>query len=657
MVSDPPSVDPRIRSGKELKKKNKSKEKFEFDENNARVSFEKSASMRSEKQLSAIIGVLGFLFGFLICSGVLSSVLDFDFGSIDGFGKFSIAVLMGCVVGLLYMPAGKNARSFWLGSDQLQSNLEIFSYGWFAEMLVNKNVDSSKEANAAISLVGNVGLSPEEFAKLRLLCLLLLGVIQIVALRPNLQMYLNEAVLSWYQKLHASKVLDLDFSWAKLPITSSIVPPLSASHRHRSWFHLGFLAQIVCSISNHRRRSHLAVTDPGSCGLSSHLRPPLSLASRRCGFSCANCFLDSLHDAGLHGGVRLQAMGNGEEHPSTLTPCSSNPPSVEFNEDRPNPQKMEDCSSGTRQNVEIDGDDMIEKPKKGMEFNFIEDLLSYYKSYGKKCGFGVMTKRTERGEDQIVRKTECKANINALRCDGKLQLTTVHNIHNHGLSPKKSSFFRCNREVSDAVKRVLDTNDMAGVRMNKSFRSLVVGVGGFENLPFLEKDCRNYIDKARHLRLGAGGAGALREYFLRMQYKNPRFFALMDLNDDGSEEDSSTKCSCGLFQIRGILCKHILVVLRYNEIKFLPDSYILDRWGKDIKKRYTLIHSSYDAGEQHVDSNRYSEMLNICYQMITLAAGLREHTQDVKAKLYGMIDLYHANQEPPTMTQLGSNVG
>ncbi|KAK0599981.1 hypothetical protein LWI29_010414 [Acer saccharum] len=89
------------------------------------VSFEKSASKRSEKQLSVKIGVLGFL----ICSGVLSSVLDFDFGSIDGFGKFSVAVLMSCVVAFLYTPAGKNARSFWLGSDQLRSNLEIFSRG------------------------------------------------------------------------------------------------------------------------------------------------------------------------------------------------------------------------------------------------------------------------------------------------------------------------------------------------------------------------------------------------------------------------------------------------------------------------------------------------------------------------------------------------
>ncbi|XP_042968460.1 protein FAR1-RELATED SEQUENCE 5-like [Carya illinoinensis] len=68
--------------------------------------------------------------------------------------------------------------------------------------------------------------------------------------------------------------------------------------------------------------------------------------------------------------------------------------------------------------------------------------------------------------------------------------------------------------------------------MNKSFRSLVVGVGGFENVPFFKKDCRNYIDKARHLRLGADGTGVLRDYFLRMQYKNLAFFALMDLNDD-----------------------------------------------------------------------------------------------------------------------------
>ncbi|XP_042969091.1 protein FAR1-RELATED SEQUENCE 5-like [Carya illinoinensis] len=247
---------------------------------------------------------------------------------------------------------------------------------------------------------------------------------------------------------------------------------------------------------------------------------------------------------------------------SRVDECFADGPRAEDN--RPDGGETETpiSSAGESVKVQMDGDDV---PKSKMEFNSLEDLMSYYKEYGKKCGFGVMTKRSERGEDGTVRyvtlacarggkarnrilnvsnprptgKTECKAKINASKTpDGKFRLNSVHNIHNHNLSPKKSRFFQCNREVSESVKRVLDTNDMAGIRMNKSFGSLVVGAGGFENLPFLEKDCRNYIDKARHLRLGAGGAGAggagaLRDYFLRMQYKNPGFFALMDLDDDG----------------------------------------------------------------------------------------------------------------------------
>ncbi|XP_041003925.1 protein FAR-RED IMPAIRED RESPONSE 1-like [Juglans microcarpa x Juglans regia] len=114
-----------------------------------------------------------------------------------------------------------------------------------------------------------------------------------------------------------------------------------------------------------------------------------------------------------------------------------------------------------------------------------------------------------------------------------LKLLTVHNTHNHGLSPQKARFFRYNREVSLSIKRMLDTNDQTGIKMNKSLAALVQEAGEFENLSFNEKDCRNYIDKARHFRLGKCGAGALHEYFVRMQYKNNGFFSLMDMDDDG----------------------------------------------------------------------------------------------------------------------------
>ncbi|KAF5467046.1 hypothetical protein F2P56_016912 [Juglans regia] len=177
-----------------------------------------------------------------------------------------------------------------------------------------------------------------------------------------------------------------------------------------------------------------------------------------------------------------------EDRPDCLqteAPCTSARVDEEILLDRSDERETDDGTTGTPQVVpSSDGDDIIEEPKSGMEFNSFEDLFSYYNFYGKKCGFGVMTQMSE-------------------------------------------------REVSESVKRVLDTNDLAGIRLNKSYGSLVVGAGGFENLPFLEKDCRNYIDKARHLRLGAGSAGALQDYFMRMQYKNNGFFALMDLDDDG----------------------------------------------------------------------------------------------------------------------------
>ncbi|XP_044467902.1 transmembrane protein 161B-like [Mangifera indica] len=85
-----------------------------------------------------------------------------------------------------------------------------------------KRINDSKGLQAVTSvgdaenLVGNIGFAQEDFNMLRHWFLLLSGIIQIVALRPNLQMYLNEAVLSWYQRLHASKFPDLDFSRAKV---------------------------------------------------------------------------------------------------------------------------------------------------------------------------------------------------------------------------------------------------------------------------------------------------------------------------------------------------------------------------------------------------------------------------------------------------------
>ncbi|GLJ55911.1 hypothetical protein SUGI_1200310 [Cryptomeria japonica] len=50
-----------------------------------------------------------------------------------------------------------------------------------------------------------IGMSPASFEQFRIWCLLFTGVLQLLLVRSNLQMYLNEAVLIWYQRLHGSK--------------------------------------------------------------------------------------------------------------------------------------------------------------------------------------------------------------------------------------------------------------------------------------------------------------------------------------------------------------------------------------------------------------------------------------------------------------------
>ncbi|KAL7147499.1 hypothetical protein ABFS83_06G111200 [Erythranthe nasuta] len=206
-----------------------------------RVGFEKSASKRLEKQLSCVLGVLGFLLGLIIVFEVIPKwVLDFGFESLDGLGKFLLAVLMGCIVGCLYMPSLRNARAFWLGTDQIRCNLSIISCGWFsrsllyanytialftsllwispfAEFLINKNAVGAKRGpHMANELFGYVGMSRSNFYSSRQWLLLVTGLLQFLTVRSNVQMFLNEAVLCWYQRLHASKVPELDYSRAKV---------------------------------------------------------------------------------------------------------------------------------------------------------------------------------------------------------------------------------------------------------------------------------------------------------------------------------------------------------------------------------------------------------------------------------------------------------
>jgi hypothetical protein len=205
-----------------------------------------------------------------------------------------------------------------------------------------------------------------------------------------------------------------------------------------------------------------------------------------------------------------------------------------------------------------ESDELIE-PKIGMQFETVDDLYEFYRSYAKRIGFPVRKRSSRRNEEGEVRtvmlscsrqgthvnnsqnpfkpqassRVGCTAHLTANNVYGRWVITVLVLQHdNHELSPSKSRFFRCNRIITPHVRNQININDQAGIRMNKNFSSLVHEAGGYENISCNEKDCRNLVEESRRLRLGKGDASAIMRYFSRMVAENSCFFFDVELDDE-----------------------------------------------------------------------------------------------------------------------------
>ncbi|XP_018830883.2 protein FAR-RED ELONGATED HYPOCOTYL 3-like [Juglans regia] len=92
-----------------------------------------------------------------------------------------------------------------------------------------------------------------------------------------------------------------------------------------------------------------------------------------------------------------------------------------------------------------------------------------------------------------------------------------------------------------------------------------------------------------------------------------------------NEDECEVKCTCALFEMRGILCRYGLKVCQMKYIHVLPDKYVLDRWRKDLKRRYTLVKSSYDDLQVNADARRYEFVVKRCLRFATRVSRNDEH--------------------------------
>lgn len=189
-------------------------------------------------------------------------------------------------------------------------------------------------------------------------------------------------------------------------------------------------------------------------------------------------------------------------------------------------------------------EDVIIAPEVGMLFKSKVDMYDFYKKYTYAVDFPIKKRNSKKLYDEILRyltltcsreggiisnssgflkphptvKMGCKARIFASSDTfGNWRINVVNLDHNHDISPSKSSFYRCNRQLSTHMKQKLQVNDLIGIQLRKSYNAAVVEIGGYENMTCIEKDCRNYIKQVRRLRLGEGDAAAIQTYFSKMQ--------------------------------------------------------------------------------------------------------------------------------------------
>ncbi|XP_062234221.1 uncharacterized protein LOC133931371 [Phragmites australis] len=122
----------------------------------------------------------------------------------------SFSPFAGALASLAALPAARFARAFWLGTDQPRTGLAVLASSAPARLLLHLAVLVS----SAASILQCCGFLDGVELEVRLLALA--AGLQLLAARAAVQMYLNEAVFCWYQRLHASRAPDTEYGRAKV---------------------------------------------------------------------------------------------------------------------------------------------------------------------------------------------------------------------------------------------------------------------------------------------------------------------------------------------------------------------------------------------------------------------------------------------------------
>ncbi|XP_015949654.1 protein FAR1-RELATED SEQUENCE 5-like [Arachis duranensis] len=227
-------------------------------------------------------------------------------------------------------------------------------------------------------------------------------------------------------------------------------------------------------------------------------------------------------------------------------------------------QKKDDATVSNNEVPDHTGIPMEEIPYVGLRFDSLQQAQEFYSNYAKKVGFVTRIRNTNfdktRKELKVpinqsihcsregYRESRVKAAMRVKRittagCKARMYVmldrhndnwlvTKLELKHTHACSAEQAVHYSEYRKLTMHAKCVIQNNDEAGIRPNKTYLALANEIGGSSKLGYSEKDVRNFI--TRNLRCADVNEDVkeMIRYFMRMRDINPNFFFAVDVNEN-----------------------------------------------------------------------------------------------------------------------------
>ncbi|XP_058221950.1 protein FAR1-RELATED SEQUENCE 1-like isoform X2 [Rhododendron vialii] len=93
---------------------------------------------------------------------------------------------------------------------------------------------------------------------------------------------------------------------------------------------------------------------------------------------------------------------------------------------------------------------------------------------------------------------------------------------------------------------------------------------------------------------------------------------------DFNVETNEAYCNCRLFEFKGMVCRHQLMVWSQMGVERVPDKYVFKRWCKNVKRVHTKIRISYDKSSTSIEAHRHDNICNLFNEVVDLVEDSQE---------------------------------